>query len=557
MNRTAGAVLCCSLAVAASSVATLSNHPQEDARLAAALSVPTAPAVQAHVEFLADDAMAGRAPGSSGGATAARYIRAQFQQAGLQPGAANGTFFQPVRLVGVDPAASIVIGIARRTMALRYLEEFVAWPTGPDAALVADADIVFVGHGIVAPQWNWNDYQGSPVTGKIAMILPGDPGTDDPTLFDGRAMTRFGRWDYKLEQAARMGAIGAILVHTDEGVLAPWPVVRNTWSGEQLQLEAPGPQTLKFGAWMNETAARRIIAATGIDYDLLARRAHRSDFRPITIGAHAVVDITSEVRSLESVNVIAKLAAADPAAGESVVLMAHYDHLGVGTGIGEDSIFNGAVDNASGVATILAAAAGLADAGPPDRRSIYFVATTAKEYGSLGAASYLDAPPVPLAQTAAVINLDRGNVWGSTTDLSAADVEQSTLNGLVEEVLAAEGLFLGAAPNVEAAHLFRPDHHIFARSGVPSISVAGGLDFVDRPAGWGPEQVEDYLTHRYHDPSDEVTADFRYDGAVQQARVLIRLAWRLSGPTALPSWHENSVFWAAGQALRGRLEPLP
>ena len=551
MNRLAGTAMLFSLAVSAHSTATPPTASQEDARLAAALSVPAERMVQAHVEFLADDAMAGRAPGTRGGATAARYIRAQFQQAGLQPGATNGTFFEPVRLVGVDPSPSIVIGIARRTMALRYLEEFVAWPTGPDAALVADADVVFVGHGIVAPQWNWDDYKGSPVTGKIAMILPGDPGTSDSALFDGNALTGYGRWDYKLEQAARMGAIGAILVHTDEGVPAPWPVVRNTWSGEQLQLEAAATQTLKFGVWVNETAARRIIAATGIDYDLLARRARRPDFRPITIGAHAVVDIASDVHALESVNVIAKLPARDPAAREAVVLMAHYDHLGVGSGLGEDSIFNGAVDNASGVATMLAAAAGLAVAGPPDHRSIYFVATTAKEFGSLGVASYLDGPPVRLSLTAAVINVDRGNVWGSTTDLSATDVDHSTLDAVVDDVLATEGLVLGEAPNIEVDGLFRSDHYRFARRGVPGLSIAGGLDFVDRPAGWGPEQVEDFLKNRYHDPSDEIAADFRYDGAVQQARFLIRLGWRLAGPTAFPSWHENSVFWAAGQALRG------
>jgi Zn-dependent M28 family amino/carboxypeptidase len=491
----------------------------------------------------------GRAPGTRGGATAARYIRAQFQQAGLQPGATNGTFFDPVRLTGVDPTPSIVIGIARRTMALRNLEEFVAWPTGPDASLVADADIVFVGHGIVAPQWKWDDYKGSPVTGKIAMILPGGPWPYDSTTFDGSAPSRYGRWDYKLEQAARMGAIGVILVHTDEGVPDPWPVVRNTWSGEQLQLEAAADQTLKFGAWVNEAAARRIIAATGIDYGLLARRARRPDFRPITIGAHAVVDIASRVHALESVNVIAKLPAADPSGGEAVLLIAHYDHLGIGTGLGEDSVFNGAVDNASGMATLLAAAAGLAAAGSPDHRAIYFMATTAKEFGSLGVASYLGSPPVPLSRTAAVINVDRGNLWGATSDVVAADVDQSTLDQAVQSVLAAEGMVLSQTPMVEAERLFRFDHFPFARSGVPAMTLAGGLDFVDRPAGWGPERVDDYLENRYHDPSDEIAADSRYDGAVQQARILIRLGWHLAGPTPFPSWHENSVFWAAGQAL--------
>ncbi|MCZ6916123.1 MAG: M28 family peptidase [Gemmatimonadetes bacterium] len=553
MSRSATGAAFLLLAASAHSAATPSISLQDDARLADALAVPDERLVRAHVQFLADDVLEGRAPGTRGGATAARYIRAQFQQAGLQPGASNGTFFEPVRMTGVYPSPSIVIGIARRTMALRYLEDFVAWPTGPDAALVADADIVFAGYGIVAPEWKWDDYKASPVTGKIAMILPGGPEFSDSTRVDGRTWTRYRRWDYKLEQAARMGAIGAILVHTDEGVSNPWSAVRNTWSGERLQLEAGANRSLKFGIWMSEAATRRIIAATGIDYDLLLRRTARQDFRPITIGAHAVVDIASRVRPVESVNVIAKLPAQNPAGGEAVVLMAHYDHLGVASAAGTDSIFNGAIDNASGVATMLMAAAGLAAAGSPDRRTIYFVATTAKESGSLGAASYLNSPPVPLSQTAAVINIDGGNLWGATRDLAALDAEQSTLDASVRSVVGIEGMLLSEAPAPTAGLFFGSDHYMFARRGVPALSIAGGLDFLDRPAGWGLEQVEDYVANHYHGPSDEVEADFRYDGAVQHARILIRLAWHLAGPVPFPVWHETSEFRSAGRALqRGR-----
>ena len=520
-----------------------------------ALSVPNTGMLAADLEFLADDLLEGRAPGSMGNAIAARYVRSRFQAAGLEPGAPNGTYFQSVRLVGVRPAPSLVVGVAQRTMALQYLEDFVAWPDGPESVVIADGEIVFVGYGIDAPAWRWNDYQGGPMTGKIVMVLVNDPGLQDSTIFNGREMTYYGHWAYKIEQAARSGAAGVILVHTSENSGYPWSAIRDSWSGELFQLEGRPIRTLRFGAWINESAARRIVSAAGIDYDLLMGRARRQDFRPIPIGSHAVVDIVSEVRPLESANVIGRLDATDQAGTggeepESVVFTAHYDHLGVGRPVGGDSIFNGAVDNASGVAAILATAAGLAQSEIPSQRSVYFVALTAHEGGLLGAETFIRTPPVPLVRTAAVINIDRGNVWGRTRDIVALGSEHSTLGETAAAAAAAEGLSLTPDATPETGDFFRSDHFPFAREGIPALRISAGRDFVGQPSDWGRGQAEQYISSRYLQPADEYNAQFSLEGLLQQVAVMIRIGWTLAKTEETPAWSEDSEYFDAGERLR-------
>ena len=508
----------------------------------------------AHIQFLADDLLAGRAPGSRGASVAARYIRSQFQGAGLEPGAPNGSFFQSVRLIGVTPQPAIVVGIAQRIVVLRYLDDFVAWPDGPVRGVVSDGEIVFVGYGIDAPEWQWNDYRGESVTGKIVMMLVNDPGLSDSTIFRGREMTRYGHWSYKIDEAARRGAAGVILIHTTRHATYPWSVVRNSWAGERLQLEGRPSRTLRFAAWITEDAARRVIGAAGIDYGLLMRRVPRRDFGPVLIGAHAVVDITSELRTLESVNVIGRLPAAggggDTDQEESVVLTAHYDHHGLGPPVGQDSIYNGAVDNASGVAALLATAAGLTRAGRPARRSIYFVATTGHEAGLLGAHTLVKSPPVPLERTAAVINIDRGNVWGTTGDIVALGAELSSLGDIASEAAQVEGLSLTPDPAPQLGDYFWSDHFPFAIAGVPALQIATGRNFVGQPADWGDRTAENYLTTKYHQPGDEFHAGLSYEGLLQQVAVMTRIAWAIAQTGEFPAWNENSVFHEAGTQLR-------
>jgi Zn-dependent M28 family amino/carboxypeptidase len=539
------------LSLCATGSGTAAQTILDTAAVRRALAVPTARMVDAHVRFLADDLLRGRAPGTPGGDIAARYIRSQFQQIGLEPGMPNGAFLQPVRFVGVTPTASFVFGVAQRTTALRYLEDFVAWPMNPDPTVIADGDIVFVGYGIHAPEWNWDDYEFQPMTGKILLMLVNDPGLDDPSVFKGRQMTTYGDWDYKLEQAARLGAVGVILIHTDETAGYPWEVVRNSWSGERMQFVGGAPQTLRFAAWIKDEAARQIARAAGIDYELMVRRASRHDFRPITMNAHAIVDIANRTRRLESANVIGRLPAAGEAEGAGAILLtAHYDHLGTGRPQDGDSIYNGAQDNASGVAALLATAAGLAKVGNPTNRSVYFVATTAAESGLLGAEALARSPPVPLAQIAAVINIDVANLRGKTRDLVMLGADQSDLGQVAQAVAAADSLRLTSDPNPEAGAFYRSDHFPFARAGVPSLSLGIGQDFIDQAPDWGPSQAAAYLANRYHRPSDEYDPQFPYEGLLQQVAAMIRLAWALAESPEFPAWNEDAEFREAGRRLR-------
>ena len=517
-----------------------------------ALATPTSNQLDAHIRFLADDLLEGRAPGSRGADIAAHYIRAQFEEAGLAPGAPDGTFFQRIQLVGLTSSPSLVVGVAQRTTALKYLDDFVAWPHGPEAAVIADGELVFVGYGIEATEWTWDDFKMQPLAGKVLLMLVNDPGLEDPSVFNGPEITNYGLWTYKIEQAARLGAVGVILIHTDRSATYPWTVVRNSWSGEQVRVEAESPQMLRFGAWVTEQAARQIVRGAGIGYDLMMRRAARRDFRPIPMNAHVIVDISSRIRRFESVNVIGRLETDAAGEEQAVVLTAHYDHHGIGQPIGEDSIYNGALDNASGVAVLIASATALAQAGPTPIRSIYFAATTAEEAGLLGAEALVRSPPVPLAQTAAVVNIDRANLWGGTRDLVMLGAEKSSLLAMAEEVARADGLRLAPDPSPESGRFYRSDHFPFARAGVPVLSLVPGLDFADRPPDWGRDQYTSYMSNRYHQPSDEYRPDFNYDGLLQQVSAMIRLAWRLAETPELPAWNEDSKFRAAADRLRNR-----
>lgn len=525
----------------------------QQTNLDAALGVPTPDMIRAHTGFLASDLLAGRAPGTPGARVAAAYIAAQFEAAGLTPGAADGGYYQHVPMIGLIPSPSLLIGIGRDVETLAYRDAFVAWPMAADSVVTADAEIVFVGYGIQASEWNWDDYKGQTLTGKILLMLVNDPGLTDASRFEGRTMTYYGRWTYKLEQAARMGAVGAILVHTDESATYPWSVVRNSWTGEQTMLAQPASTTMRFGAWITERAARQLAQATGRDFDALRRRAQQRDFRPITMGAHAVVHIRSQMRTFDAENVIARLNGADSVGQrEAVVFTAHYDHLGIGQPVNGDSIDNGAEDNASGVATMLAAATALGSRKVRLRRSLVFIATTAEEAGLLGAEAYVSQPVVPLELTAAEINLDRANLRGPARDAVALGADRSDLGTYFAGAATAEGLSVASDPNPGAGHFFRSDHFPFARRGVPVLSLRTGSHFTDRPEDWGQEQERRYVAERYHQPSDEMRPDFDFRGAVQQARLLIRLAWALGSAGEFPQWKEGTEFRAAGDRLRAR-----
>src|SRR3989442_1561937 len=373
------------------------------ATLAAPIPAVSTAAMDAHLKYLADDLLEGRAPATRGGRLAAKYIAVQFEALGLEPAGSDGSYFQPVALVGMTPHPSLVWSKGGATRSLAYLDDFVAWAERPESHIVADG------------------------RGKVLVMLVNDPGLQDSTIFNGRALTYYGRWTYKLEEAARRGALGAILVHTAESATYGWDVVRGSWSVEQFKLDRPAPQSIAFAAWVTHDAAQAALAGAGFNLDSLTRVAARREFRPVATGINVAVEITSALRHVRSENVVAKIPGGDRAlARQAVLFTAHCDHKGIGPVANGDSIYNGSEDNAPGVPAMIGAAEALARVQPRPRRTLPFIATKAEESGLLGSEAYTRGPLVPLEQTAAVINLDVTNVRGATRDIDALGVDRST-----------------------------------------------------------------------------------------------------------------------------------
>ena len=522
--------------------ATMSSSLPAPANQPAALPVLSTAAMDAHLKYLADDLLEGRAPATRGGALAANYIAAQFEAMGLEPAGPDGSYFQPVALVGMTPHPSFTWGKAGVGRTLAYRDDFVAWAERPESHIVADGDVVFVGYGVQAAEWRWDDYKDVDVRGKVLLMLVNDPGLQDSTIFNGRALTYYGRWTYKLEEAARRGALGAILVHTTESATYGWDVVRGSWSVEQFKLDRPVAQSIAFAAWVTHEAVQAALAQTGLNLDSLTRQAGRRDFRPVATGLRVNVDARSDLRHVHSANVVARLPGSDPSlAGQAVLFTAHWDHKGIGPAVNGDSIYNGAEDNASGVATVLAIAQATAQLHPRPRRTLLFISTTAEESGLLGSEAYVREPLIPLAQTAAVINLDVTNVRGPTRDIDALGVDRSSLGPLFEAAAKAESLVVVHEPDVRGS-FYRSDHFPFARAGVPAVSIEPGLDFIGKPAGWGREQADLYNRTRYHQPSDEYRPTFRYEGMAQEARVALRLALAIANVPDMPHWLPRAEF---------------
>ncbi len=499
-------------------------------------------AMDAHLKYLADDLLEGRAPATRGGELAAKYIAAQFEALGLEPAGADGSFYQPVALVGMVPHPSLVWGKQGAAHPLKYLDEFVAWAERPEQHVVADGDVVFVGYGISAAEWRWDDYKDVDVQGKVLLMLVNTPGLQDSTVFNGRALTYYGRWTYKLEEAARRGALGAILVHTTESATYGWDVVRGSWSVEQFKLDRPAPLSISFAGWVTHDAAQATLAQAGLSLDSLTRAAAHREFRPIPTGLRVTVDMSSVLRHVRSANVVARIPGSDPALRRQAVLVtAHWDHKGIGPAVNGDSIYNGAEDNASGVAAMLGAAQAAVQLWPRPRRSLLFVATTAEESGLLGSEAYVRDPLVPLDQTAAVLNLDVTNVRGATRDIDALGADRSTLGPVFAAAARADSITDVHEPDVRGS-FYRSDHFPFAKAGVPALSIQPGLDFVGRPAGWGREQAALYNRERYHQPSDEYRGGFSYDGMAQEVRVTLRVAVAVANADAMPQWLPNSEF---------------
>jgi Zn-dependent M28 family amino/carboxypeptidase len=502
------------------------------------------------LRFLADDLLEGRGTGTRGAELAALYIASQFELMGLEPAGEGGTWFHQVPIVTLNPAATMSAG--SRTLA--YRDDFVAWSERTEAEVSAEAELVFVGFGITAPEWQWDDYSGVDVRGRILLMLVNDPGLRDPALFRGRILTYYGRWTYKLEEAARRGAAGVILVHNDTMATYGWSTVRNSWSGDQVRLHAP-PTSLVFGGWVQQGVAASLLAERGHDLGRLMDAAATRGFRPVPTGITVTVTVRSELRRTSTANVVGRWRGSDPRLAEEVVVIGgHYDHLGIGAAVNGDSIMNGAVDNASGTATVLAIADAFARSGYRPRRSLLFVAFTAEEKGLLGSEAFAARPPLPLSSIAAMLNLDVTNLYGRTRDIGALGIDQSTLGRQFAAAARAEGLRLSTDSGaLLRGSFFRSDHFPLVKAGVPALSWQSGRDFVGRPSLWGVQTEAEFNRLRYHQVGDEILPWYTPDGAMQQARVAVRVAIAAANAAAQPEWSRASEFRAAGEArLRNR-----
>jgi Zn-dependent M28 family amino/carboxypeptidase len=502
--------------------------------------------LRAHVDFLADDALEGRRPGTRGAELAARYIAAQFQRLGLQPAGDSGTFYHRVPIITLTPAPSLEV-LGPSAAELAYRKDYVLWSMRNDSLTGVRGEAVFVGYGIVAPEHNWNDYAGIDVKNKIVVTLVNDPGLRDSTIFRGPILTYYGRWTYKIEEARRQGAAGILMVHTAESATYPWTTVQSGWTGPQVRIEEP-PTSLLVAGWLSQEAAGRLFTQGGQDLAQLMEKAATRQFRAVPLGVQLGARVRSEIARSETSNVLGRWPGQGPLSNEAVLITGHYDHFGIGTAVDGDSIYNGAEDNASGTAAVLVAAEAFARSGVRTRRSIVFVGFTAEESGLLGSQALVANPTIPLSRIAAILNLDVMNLYGRTRDVSALGLDQSSLGPVFRQAAAAENLRVSI--NKDAllhGSYFRSDHFPFARAGVPGTSIQNGEQYIGKPKDYGHEKKAEYTEKRYHQPSDEVLPWFTYDGAVQQLRVIMRTAVAVGNAPTQPIWNGTSEFREAGE----------
>jgi Zn-dependent M28 family amino/carboxypeptidase len=505
-----------------------------------------------HIEDLSADSMEGRAPGTPGEQKAVAYMQSQFKALGLAPGNPDGTYLQNAQLVGYlsHPTASITAG--GKAVALKYPDDFIANSRHQRPEVdVNSSDIVFVGYGVVAPEYGWDDYKGVDVKGKTILMLVNDPPVRlpndtalDTAMFKGNAMTYYGRWTYKYEIASAKGAAAAIIIHETGPAGYPYDVVRNSNSAEQFDIVSPGAdKRVPVEGWITLPKAKELLADAGQNFDSLKARAVRKDFTPVALQAKATFHVKVDSRTIQSHNIVARLEGSDKK-DEYVIYTAHWDHLGRDTTLKGDQIYNGAADNASGSSELLEIAKAYKALKTPPHRSILFLSVTAEEKGLVGAAYYATHPLYPLAKTAADINMDGINQWGRTSDYTVIGLGKSTLDDVLTEQLASEHRTVRPDPEPEKGFYYRSDHFEFAKQGVPALDIDAGIDFIGKPASYGMTKRNEYTEHDYHQPSDEVKSDWDLSGAVDDAQVLFRVGYMVAQQDAMPQWKPGSEFKA-------------
>jgi Zn-dependent M28 family amino/carboxypeptidase len=511
--------------------------------------------IETHVRFLSHDLLEGRGTGQRGGDIAAEYIAAQFALYGLKPAGDNGSYLQKVPMVGITPGAdtrfSLIPGNApgnSRALDLKPLEEYVAYDQTQQPASKVDADIVFVGYGIEAPEYNWDDYKGVDVKGKVLLMLVNEPPSDDPKFFAGKALTYYGRWVYKYEEAARKGAVGAILVHKTDMASYGWEVVRNSNSGEKSYLKFDSAELdraprLKVAAWIQLEVARNLFAASALDLDKMVAAANSRDFKPVPLHVRLSAEMTSKIRPFESNNVIAVLSGANTVLkDEGVMYTAHYDHLGIRPDMPGDNIYNGAMDNATGCGILMEIARAYAGAAQKPHRSIYFVSVTGEEQGLLGSEYLGKHPPIPAGRISLDLNYDNVMPLGAAEEVQVSGAERTTFYPAVQAT--AQDFHFAIRPDArpEAGHYYRSDHFSLARVGIPAFSINEGMKFKGHDEAWGVAQDADYAAHHYHQPSDEYHPGMDYTSDAAMARFGFALGWEAANQARLVGWRKGDEF---------------
>jgi Zn-dependent M28 family amino/carboxypeptidase len=532
-----------------------SQNPQAD--LQPALDTINADSLLSEIKTLSSDDLEGRKPGSPGEQKAIAYIEKEFQQMGLKAGNPDGTWLQNVPLAGITSKTQPAISVKGRKLALADKKDYIAWSSRYAPAVeVKNSDIVFVGYGVVAPEYNWDDYKGLDVKGKTILMLVNDPAIPDPkdpsklddSMFKGSAMTYYGRWTYKYEIASEKGAAAAIIVHETGPAGYPFEVVSGSWGGENFGIQRPDNNMgrVSVESWMTYDKAAELCRMAGLDLAALKKAAIMKDFKPVPLpGAVASFKVANTLRKIDSHNVVAKMEGSDPVLKDQyVIYTAHWDHLGRDPELKGDQIFNGAADNASGSAGLLEIARAYTKLSPAPKRSILFLSVTAEEQGLLGAQYYALNPLYPLRQTLADINMDVLNLWGKTSDMTIIGLGNSTLDDTATEVLKSHGRTVAGDPDPGKGSFYRSDHFEFAKQGVPALDPETGTQYIGKPADYGKQKRDNYTANDYHKPSDEIKPDWDLTGAVDDLRVLFEIGHNVAQGEKIPEWKPGTEFKA-------------
>ena len=531
-----------------------SDLASEGSAVEAALEQITADVMREVIIEISDDRYEGRGPGSRGDAATREYLADRMQDIGLLPGAADGSWQQSFELIGVTTTQPDAWQFERgdESLSLKQWDQFiVSSGVQSERAAIKNAELVFVGYGIQAPEYDWDDFKGLDLSGKVLVIMNNDPDWDE-NLFAGETRLWYGRWDYKYLSAATQGAVGAIIIHTSPSAGYPFQVVQTSWTGEQFELPAGDEPRNQVNAWITEESARELFAMAGYDLDVLRDSADNRDFEPVPLGITTSIDMEVAVKRVLTANVLGLLPGSDPELSKEVVIYtAHHDHLGIGTpNEAGDVIYNGAFDNATGVSLVLAIAQAMQNMPETPRRSVLFALVGAEEQGLLGSQHYAENPTFSPGKIAANLNFDGGNIWGNTHDLTFIGFGKSSIDSVMVPIAAEQGRVVKADQFPDRGHFYRSDQFNFAKIGVPAMYLDTGTDFVDRSAEWGKEQQNHYTDVNYHQPSDEYDPSWNFDGMIVDAVLGFKTGLAIANADEMPVWNEGDEFEAA------RLEAL-